>query len=31
MPMRWFNKSKRKEVWDENIQWPIGDIEPHTR
>src|SRR5712671_6943894 len=25
--MRWFNKGTRKEVWEENIQWPIGDIE----
>ena len=25
--MKWFNKSSRKEVWDENIQWPIGDIQ----
>jgi len=25
--MWWFNKSKREEVWDEEIQWPIGDIE----
>ena len=25
--MRWFSKSNRKEVWDEDIQWPIGDIE----
>lgn len=24
--MWWFNKSKRKEIWDEEIQWPIGDI-----
>jgi hypothetical protein len=23
----WFNKGKRKDPWDENIQWPIGDIE----
>src|SRR5258708_33482158 len=22
-----FDKRKRKEVWDEDIQWPIGDIE----
>ena len=22
-----FNKRKRKEIWDEDIQWPIGDIE----
>ena len=28
MAMKWFNKKdKRKEIWDENIQWPIGDIE----
>jgi hypothetical protein len=25
--MLWFNKNKRAEVWDEPIQWPIGDIE----
>jgi hypothetical protein len=27
MAMLWFNKGKRTEVWDEAIQWPIGDIE----
>ena len=27
MAMRWFDKSERKEVWDEAIEWPIGDIE----
>jgi hypothetical protein len=27
MAMRWFSKGNRKEVWDESIQWPIGDIE----
>jgi hypothetical protein len=27
MAMWWFNKGKRKEIWDEDIQWPIGDIE----
>jgi hypothetical protein len=27
MAMWWFNKAKRKEIWDEDIQWPIGDIE----
>jgi hypothetical protein len=27
MAMWWFNKSKREEIWDEQIQWPIGDIE----
>ena len=25
--MRWFNKKKPTEVWDEAIEWPIGDIE----
>jgi hypothetical protein len=25
--MRWFSKSKPKEIWDEDIEWPIGDIE----
>ena len=20
------NKNKRKEIWDEDVQWPIGDI-----
>ena len=25
--MWWFNKAKRREIWDEEIQWPIGDIE----
>jgi hypothetical protein len=25
--MWWFNKIKREEIWDEQIQWPIGDIE----
>jgi hypothetical protein len=27
MAMRWFNKGERKEIWDQDIQWPIGDIE----
>jgi hypothetical protein len=27
MAMWWFNKGKRREIWDEDIQWPIGDIE----
>jgi hypothetical protein len=27
MAMWWFNSVKRQEVWDEEIQWPIGDIE----
>ena len=25
--MWWFNKTKRPEIWDEEIQWPIGDIQ----
>ncbi len=25
--MWWFNKEKRQEIWDESIEWPIGDIE----
>src|SRR5258707_10738617 len=25
--MWWFSKGKRKEIWDEDIQQPIGDIE----
>ena len=31
--MWWFSKRKRqrKEIWDENIQWPIGDIEAAHR
>jgi hypothetical protein len=27
MAMRWFNRDKPTEIWDEPIQWPIGDIE----
>ena len=25
--MRWFNQSKPNEIWDEEIQWPLGDLE----
>ncbi len=25
--MWWFNSDKRQEIWDEDIQWPMGDIE----
>jgi hypothetical protein len=25
--MRWFNRGKPKELCDEVIQWPIGDLE----
>jgi hypothetical protein len=27
MAMWWFDRGKPKEIWDEDIQWPIGDIE----
>jgi hypothetical protein len=27
MAMWWFEKDKPKEIWEEDIQWPIGDIE----
>jgi hypothetical protein len=29
--MWWFDKDKRTEIWDEPIQWPIGDIEAAHR
>jgi len=29
--MRWFDKGRRKEIWDEEIQWPLGDIEAAHR
>ena len=29
--MRWFNKPKPEDVWDQAIQWPIGDIEAAHR
>ena len=25
--MRWFGSNERKEIWDEPVLWPIGDIE----
>jgi hypothetical protein len=31
MAMRWFDRSERKEVWDEVVQWPMGDIEAAQR
>jgi hypothetical protein len=31
MAMWWFNNGKRTEIWDEIIQWPIGDIEAAHR
>ena len=29
--MRWFGREKAVEVWDEAIQWPLGDIEAAER
>jgi hypothetical protein len=29
--MRWFNKPAPKDIWDEEIQWPIGDLEAAHR
>jgi hypothetical protein len=29
--MWWFDKSEHKEIWDEAIQWPLGDIEAADR
>jgi len=29
--MWWFGKGKRREIWDEEIQWPIGDIQAAQR
>ena len=29
--MWWFGKGERKEIWDEEIQWPIGDIQAAHR
>ena len=29
--MWWFGRGKRQEIWDEEIRWPIGDIEAAHR
>jgi hypothetical protein len=29
--MWWFSKDRRKELWDQKIEWPIGDIEAAHR
>ncbi|MCP3464422.1 MULTISPECIES: hypothetical protein [unclassified Bradyrhizobium] len=29
--MKWFARRKPSDVWDEPIQWPIGDIEAADR
>jgi hypothetical protein len=31
MAMRWFNKPKPKEIWEEPVAWPIGDLEAAHR
>jgi hypothetical protein len=31
MAMWWIGKDKPREVWDEDISWPIGDIEAADR
>ena len=31
MAMQWFGKTNRTEIWDEPIEWPIGDIEAAHR
>ena len=31
LAMRWFNKRKPEDVWNEAIQWPVGDIEAAHR
>ena len=29
--MRWFNRGVKKEVWEEDIDWPLGDLEAANR
>jgi hypothetical protein len=29
--MRWFGKQPPKELWDETLAWPVGDIEAAER
>ena len=29
--MWWFRRGKREEIWDEEIRWPIGDIQAAHR
>lgn len=31
MAMRWFRRDRPAEIWDEPVQWPIGDIEAAHR
>ena len=29
--MQWFARKTRKDIWDEAIEWPLGDIEAAAR
>jgi len=29
--MRWFRKEKPRDIWDDAIEWPLGDIEAAER
>jgi hypothetical protein len=29
--MWWFDKAEQKEIWDDEVRWPIGDIEAAHR
>jgi hypothetical protein len=29
--MRWFARKQPKDIWDEAVEWPIGDIEAADR
>ncbi|MGY0572279.1 hypothetical protein ACTGJ9_015435 [Bradyrhizobium sp. RDM12] len=29
--MQWFARKTRKDIWDEAIEWPLGDIEAAER
>jgi hypothetical protein len=31
MAMRWFKRNRPPEIWDEPVEWPIGDIEAAHR
>lgn len=29
--MQWFARRTREDIWDEAIEWPLGDIEAVAR
>jgi hypothetical protein len=31
MALRWFNKPRPKDIWEEPVAWPIGDLEAAHR